>query len=41
MNQGDVVVGEENLPRSTEKLGRVDEGPNGKTRRQPEEIERA
>ena len=41
MNQGDVVVVEENSPRSTEKLSRVDEGPNGKTRRQPEEIETA
>ena len=41
MKQGDVaVVKEENSSRSTWKLGRVDDGPNGKKRRQPEEIER-
>ena len=39
MKQGDVaVMKEENSSRST--LGRVDDGPNGKKRRQPEEIER-
>lgn len=40
MKQGDVaVMKEENSSKSTWKLGRVDDGPNGK-KRQPEEIER-